>query len=232
MPPPPILPPSTPDKFPPPSAYGETIQIKVGSDRTKTFTVHKSILTFYSGYFAAAFRHGNAFQEAETGIFNLPDEHISTFERFVCWIYSRRVDCDPAGRGFTNLCKLWVLGDRRQVPLLMNACVDTFRDLIVEIWKIPTDCLPYIYENTMAHSALRRLALDIVAKTGKSSFLREGRDDFPEEALVDVLKVVRIDGHKRWGKKDVEPMKLCPQYHCHEEGVTCENPEAAGGSQT
>ncbi|PIA94284.1 hypothetical protein CB0940_08775 [Cercospora beticola] len=221
MPPPSTPPPSTPDKFPPPSAYGETVQIKVGTDRTKTFTVHKSILTFYSGYFAAAFRHGNAFQEAETGLFNLPDEDVRTFEKFVCWLYSRRIDLIASDSSFFVLSRLWVLGDRRQVPLLMNECINMFRDMIVRMWKIPTACLPLIYENTMDSSALRQFALDIIAKTGTAKFLKEGNESFVKEALIDILKIVWQDDHKRWAKHDVEKLQLCPQYHVHEEGVTC-----------
>ncbi|KAF2214130.1 hypothetical protein CERZMDRAFT_8286, partial [Cercospora zeae-maydis SCOH1-5] len=161
--------------------YGETLQIKFGRGRNaKTFTVHKEVLTFYSGYFEAAFRDGTVFREAKTGVSPI-------FEQFVHWIYSRRIDCGSDAEPFHILCRLWVLADRREVPLLMNECINTMRDKSSELWMAPAICLPYIYKNTMPGSAMRRLLIQLIARTSTSLLLERIDMDFSKEMLVDML---------------------------------------------
>ncbi|KAM3416227.1 hypothetical protein BST61_g7833 [Cercospora zeina] len=217
-------PPSRPDNFPPPSAYGETVQIKVGKGRNaKTFTVHKEVLTFYSGYFEAAFPNGTVFQEAKTRVCTLADEEVAIFEKFVYWIYSRKIEYGSDDNAFAVLCRLWVLADGRQVPLLMNECVNTVRDKVGELWTAPTRSLSYIYKNTMPDSAMRRLIVQLIARTGGPSLLEDENPDNCKEMLVDILKVVwDLDASKKWTKRDVQNMRLCPEYHVHEDGIKCE----------
>lgn len=187
----------------------------------KTFTVHQSVITFYSGYFEAALRPGSTFQEATTKIFKLQEEDAVVFEKFIAWTYSRRIDHDPVDKTCSILCKLWVLADRRQVPLLMNECINAMRDRIVSNWELPSSCLSYIYKHTMAKSALRRLVVDIIGKSAGESLFDNGDKYFGRDTLLDILKVV-LARSETWSKEDVREAKLCPEYHVHEEGVTCE----------
>lgn len=153
------------------------------------------------------------------------------FEQFVHWIYSRRIDCGSDAEPFHILCRLWVLADRREVPLLMNECINTMRDKSSELWMAPAICLPYIYKNTMPGSAMRRLLIQLIARTSTSLLLERIDMDFSKEMLVDMLKVVwDLDASKRWTKIEVRKMRLCPEYHVHEDGVKCESNARSGTS--
>lgn len=64
------------------------ITVYVGSDdEARKFEIRKDILTFYSGYFAAALN--GRFTEAEENVCRLPEEDPMIFEMFQHWIHTR-----------------------------------------------------------------------------------------------------------------------------------------------
>lgn len=102
-----MAPPSVPDKYPPeyelpvctssPSpctdhsprreAFASPfVTIEVGSDDTKRiFQIRKDVLSFYSGYFAAALN--GSFVEAEENVCRLSEEDPIIFEMFQHWMH-------------------------------------------------------------------------------------------------------------------------------------------------
>ncbi|KAF7196293.1 hypothetical protein HII31_02360 [Pseudocercospora fuligena] len=136
-----MAPASTSDKYPPPEAFKQSITIIVGSGvNQETFNIHKGVVGFYSGYFEGALR--GTFAEALSCKIRLAEEDATTFSLFVHWLYTRKIHVsDEAAdheQTFETLCDLWLFADRRQVPLLMNACIDALRDAIVKAWVVPT----------------------------------------------------------------------------------------------
>lgn len=199
--------------------FGETVDVVVGeTPNIKTFKLHKGVVSFYSGYFEGALRGG--FAKAIQGKVELPTEEVDVFEWFVQWIYTRRIEEPRAGEGFGTVCKLWALADRREVPLLMNQCIDALRDQVAEQWLVPTDQLGFIYEHTFPYAGLRRLAVDLTTKAGGPSLLQSSMT-FPNEVLRDFLQVTwALDYSKRMNKEDVAKLDTCT-YHRHEDGVKC-----------
>jgi hypothetical protein len=84
---------------------------------------------------------------------------------------------------FGPLVELWTFGDRREIPLLMNCCVDALRKIIVLTWKAPTSELKRIYEQTTPESALRRLIIHDIAKCCDHNILKERRALWLEDAV-------------------------------------------------
>lgn len=56
----------------------------------KTFIIHKSVLCRHSGYFAIALRDGyeDRYIEADTGVFEWPDDEPEEVHRWMRWLYS------------------------------------------------------------------------------------------------------------------------------------------------
>ncbi|KAK5133204.1 hypothetical protein LTR08_008039 [Meristemomyces frigidus] len=218
--------PSTPDQFPASDKFDAIVEVKVGPALDRSFFLHKGIVTFYSGYFRAAV-NGN-FAEAGKGIIKLPTEDAGTFGRFVDWIYHRRLDFDALEGGpvFLAMCHLWVLADTRNIPMLANAMITAIRDQIVKEWIMPTNVLPYVYENSGDSAMIRRFLIRMIANTGSqvSCMTAESRVRWPEEALWDLssalwaLKDNSIT--KNMSKTDIATMDVC-EYHDHQDGVKC-----------
>ena len=107
-----MAPPSTHDHKPPPSAYDKIIQVKIGKGQaTRPFHVHNGLLSFYSGYFAAALK--SEWRKDQQRRLILHEEDPNTFEAFQYWLYQQSI---PETLGdeqerYADLIKLWVLGD-------------------------------------------------------------------------------------------------------------------------
>ncbi|KAF2163329.1 hypothetical protein M409DRAFT_26366 [Zasmidium cellare ATCC 36951] len=214
-----MAPPSTPDKYPSKKMFDTIVDIIVGEGaNAKTFKLHKGILSFYSAYFDKALN--GDFEEARKGAIKLPTEEVDTFSTFVLWLYRGTVEIDTSKtETFTDLAKLWIFADRREIPLLMNVCIDTFRNEIIRVWMVPTTSLDIIYENTAPSSGLRRFAIHAI---GSMYVLKKEQGmEWPKEALCDLL-------HFKWdwdksmnlNKEAYAKVDVC-QFHHHEEGMTC-----------
>lgn len=202
--------------------FDAIITVKVGPSK-KSFHSHKGVLSFYSGYFAAAL-NGN-FAESKCGVVHLPDEDPKIFELLVNWLYTRRLPDPPkSGDLFTTLSELWILADRREIPMLANAVLNAIRDETTRLWKVPTVDLPKIYKDTMESSGLRRLAVHLIASTsGPRIITDENKAKWPVEAVWDVLNFVwkmQKEGAKSLDKKACAEMDMCA-FHMHEEGARC-----------
>jgi hypothetical protein len=204
--------------------FGEIVDMVVGSaNGTKTSKIHKGALCHYSGYFDKALNGG--FSEARAGRIELLEEEIDIFERFVVWLYTGRLNCESnTVKTFTIVCKLWILADRRDIPLLMNVSVNAMRDEIVSSCTVPTTSPPLIFAQTTEKSALRRYAILVIARCGTAKLLNGSfkSPEWPQQALSDTLELV-------WGPEGLESspwedriagIDMC-EFHSHDEGVSC-----------
>ena len=205
---------------------GDTVVVNVGERAyQKSFTVHRGILCFYSGYFEAALN--GKFSEANNGVVELREETVDTFERFVFWLYTRKYDAaTTSADGFHSICELWLFADRRQVPLLANVMINAMRDGIVKHWIVPTNEVELIYNNTTEGPPLRQFIVWVISNTipASEAMNPKGRAAlWPAEFLRDILKSVwtlRDSGSKRLSKQEVANVDMCT-FHQHEEGVKC-----------
>jgi hypothetical protein len=215
----------------PSSVYsGETTTIEVGTGPNKqTFYVHRGLLSFYSGYFRAALDGG--FLEANTGVVKLEIEEPTVFDGFVKWLYTTKVCKDDIteqnnAEYFNFIVKLWIFGDRREIPLLMNEMIDFLHQSVVRAWMLPSNSVTEVYDNTTEESALRRLLVDmyanLAAKKHAVSFT-PGSDTYNKQFRCDLVKSLIADKPRRplLSKSQVRGVEMCPSFHVHEEGVTC-----------
>ena len=194
------------------------MKVVVGEGRTE-FGIHKGLLCEYSEYFEAAL-NGN-FTEAETGVVELLDEEISTFEVFHTWLYSKKLVVEEDGQeqkaGVPLIVRLYIFGDRRGVRKLRNDCINALVvNMNCNILTYVVEELEHIYENTSPGSSLRRLVEDSSACAHLESILlpRESRPFLPNDFLISVL-IAR--GRTRGLSPSMKPpwaVDLC-QYHEH-----------------
>ncbi|GIZ45778.1 hypothetical protein CKM354_000893100 [Cercospora kikuchii] len=224
-----MAPPSTPDKYPPPEAFDKIITINVGVktedavEGTNTFKVHKGVLCFYSGYFDACLN--GQFAEAFRGAVDLAEDDPGTFKHFVAWLYTRQLplnhEAETGGGQWQSIIRLWVLADKREVPLLANRCINALRELIAVRWEVPINRLKFVYGNTTPDSPLRRFIIFYIAVASGLQVKDEQRQNFPADALWDMLKLsYNRDTSKYMSFDEILAMDLC-QYHQHEKDVRC-----------
>lgn len=196
---------------------------------TKTFYVHRDLLSFYSGYFEAALNGG--FAEAGSGIMKLETEEPAVFEGFVKWLYTAKARTDEitkqnAGEYFKSIVRLWIFADRRDVPLLMNEMIDSLHRSVVAIWIIPNNSVKEIYDNTTEGSALRRVLVDMYASVAGDELAGEftpDNDVYTKGFLCDLVKsmIATVPRRPFLKKEQYQKVEMCPSFHVHEEGVKC-----------
>lgn len=153
--------------------YDEIVEITVGIGKSKkTFKVHKGIVCHYSGYFDKALN--GDFKEGKTGKIMLPEEEVGLFQRLVHWLYSGEIELEAlAENGWDSmLSRLWVLADRRDIPLLMNMCIDALLGRIAQKWEVPNgSVMNRVYENTMEGDAPSRCHGTVHSESSRYSFV-------------------------------------------------------------
>ena len=138
------------------------VTVKVGSEAAQVaFVVHAELLKYYSPFFKAA-TTGN-WDEARTGIINLPNDDPEVFEIFENWLYGQRLDLEEdQAKSTPFILKLWVFGDKVQVPEFQNAVMEALktRSTGSDPPLTPSD-IRFVYESTTDESPLRRLIVDM-----------------------------------------------------------------------
>lgn len=212
-------------------AFGEIITITVGvkpederCDGVNAFKVHKGVLCFYSSFFDALLNDSRLDSPIE--IVELPEERAETFKHFIAWLYTRQLPVDhESSKGSVQwlyLYRLWLLANRRAVPLLANRCINTIREMVVIRQTIPLTHLSFVYKSTIPNSPLRQFLVQMMAATIDVSVLNAtDQTFFPADALWDVLMLVwGKDTRKTMSDTAILALDLC-KYHWHEEGVRC-----------
>ncbi|KAF2278662.1 uncharacterized protein EI97DRAFT_456118 [Westerdykella ornata] len=97
---------------------GGIVQLSVGEDETP-FDAHIELLCAHSPFFDNALK--GRFQEAETKIIALPEDDPDSFSDLLSYVYTKRISVDEKATTWMDLCKLWVMADKYQIPALQNA---------------------------------------------------------------------------------------------------------------
>ncbi|KAI9880817.1 MAG: hypothetical protein M1830_000253 [Pleopsidium flavum] len=109
------------------SRYKEMITVSVGGNTGEfhRFGVQKNLVCHYSTFFRAACL--GQFREAESGGVKLPNESAETFDLFVHWLYTQKLDSSLSESLLTFLTafiELYILAEKMQVPALRNCILD------------------------------------------------------------------------------------------------------------
>jgi hypothetical protein len=191
------------------------------------------LLCFYSDFFRAALE--GSFKEAKEGKIELSDVTIDTFEAFQVWLYSqslRNIE-EPQDSskplklpGFGTLARLWVFGDKYQIPLLQNCAIDALRQKEIEENSFHVVAVAIAYENTMDGSPLRKFVIDLCvfrmhhSGDEKRIFKDSNLGNWSKEACVDFIRCMS----NAWERKlptNILPERTKCHYHVHAEGEHC-----------
>ena len=93
------------------------VHILVGPNQ-KDFAIHRNLICQLSGFFDAAFN--GSFSEASSGVIELYEEDPDLFELVYKWCYMKDTAQYNDGQsimcGAEQIVRLWVLGDRYDMP--------------------------------------------------------------------------------------------------------------------
>ncbi|KAH0372210.1 hypothetical protein KCU65_g1355, partial [Aureobasidium melanogenum] len=223
---------STPKGQPSRKHFKQTVTIHVGTFK-QPFILHKGLLCFYSDFFRAALE--GSFKEANEGKVELPDVKVEVFEAFQVWLYSRSLrnieDHEESSErqklpSFQTLAHLWVFGDKYQIPLLQNNCIDALLAKNKEESQFDTTVVQIAYFDTMHGSPLRKLAIDICVfdmchgPAHKSIFINANSPNWSQEALIDFASCISAAWQHKlpWG---AVPSRDKCHYHVHAAGERC-----------
>lgn len=210
------------------------ITVQVGPEKIP-FHFHRGLLCHFSAYFKAVLQ--SSFKEASQGVIELPDEDVKTFGLFARWIYFNRFqgtdhrdeESDVQSTGSLTLMdvsRLWVFGDMRKIPDLMNAALDTLHHIRVKgTDRFKLAHVQFVYENTVGGSPLRKLVVEsfVIFAAFDFWFKEKQRTGlYHEDFLCDLILRLHdgcscygssIDRLKLWGSLDVS------QFYVHEKVV-------------
>jgi hypothetical protein len=215
---------------------------------TKIF--HKNLLMSISGFFATGLT--SSFKEAETGVFELEEEDSATFSVFEQWVYKDRLfikksatsspssDAEDDQQEWECLPRLYTLGERLDAPKFKDAVISAIIEKVNESKVIPDNWATYVYQNTVAACALRRLIVDFHVFAHQGKLLKKGAcpdaEEIEFEFLQDAMERMSEAGQSVFGVEAADaaemPWSDACVYHEHGEGVChlAEDGDAAASS--
>lgn len=199
--------------------FDRLLTIEVGAVK-KPYQFHEGILRHHSAYFKGAINAmGTAgFAQGKENMITITDTEIKVFESFRDWLYTGKLS-EEAKESRKFLCKAWVFGDMRGIPMYKNAIMDSLIERCVNNWHTLDDLTAFIYHNTGEGSQLRRFAVDIVALAYSDlyNFASDVEDanERPSEYLLDVMRAY-TRREKRLNQEAFRKIDKC-RYHDHQD---------------
>lgn len=191
------------------------------------------MLCFYSDFFRAAFE--GSFKEVIERKIELPDVDVDTFEAIQVWLYSQSLrniegpqDLSQSSKlpSFWILARLWVFGDKHQIPLLQNCAIDALVQKNHDENGFAIIVLQIAYEKTMHGSPLRRFAIDccvftMIHRLDDHSIFRDSNlCCWSKEAFVDLARCMSNAWENKLPKHKMPNKDKC-DYHVHAKGEHC-----------
>lgn len=205
----------------------------VGKDK-KSFTVHKSSICNKSPYFVAAC--SEIWKENEDGIVTLSHIEANTFNLYVHWVYTGKVDpgliespdecdnheyescdakCRPRAKT-VELAKLYVAGDSLLDPSLQNHTIDQLQKRFENSLAV----IKYTWANTRAGCALRRCVMDYTLLHSTEGLVRPLDRLSTNEFIIDLVNRQFELFAPRKGELKAQ-MELKGTYHDHGNDSRC-----------
>jgi len=227
-------------------AFGEVIEIIIGSSKTK-FIAIKQVICARSKFVETAC--SERWESGRTGTITLEDQDPAIFSIWMSWLWfgsidnaASLIDLNPTDKSqkeqpqldqWEQLAECYVLGDFLQAPEFCNAIMDSmlknaeyYSREFRKLSGTDRQDIEYIWTNTVAGSPLRRLVLDNAADfQANMDNLKDSPPSyglqqyfFDLASLVTSNRVQQVTALKPW-KKDI-----CATYHHHPgkpEGYAC-----------
>ncbi|KAI9650931.1 hypothetical protein NHQ30_000966 [Ciborinia camelliae] len=218
----------------------EVVTLLVGDDpesKDSRFVVHKDILCAASPFFEAACKQER--QSTEKDIILLPEDEPEVIRAFVNWVYFNSniylsekdsATKTPIDRPDGILVKLYVLGDKYQMPRLRNQAVDALSSYFEGNHGYDLEVLDYACKNTAKHSALRNfLAINAIGNLCNGELYDLDEKMYPELIHDMAIQLMKDRDENLYFKplneKKIAPKSFCEKYHTHEANynrVECE----------
>ena len=202
----------------------EFVHIIIGAEK-RDFTIHKGLICHYSKFFDAAFE--GKFSEGSSGIVELRQESVTTFEIVYIWLYSRNLNNSGEERDedctHRQLAEVFVFGDRYDMAALCNATLDEIIRLYEMKGNVLAEPLQYIYENTLPSSPLRGLVMATYTTQPKilTGLFRAHREyflDCPEFLLEFSREMIKSHTNRPEIGGSYRHIANPCQYHRHADG--------------
>ncbi|GME38523.1 BTB/POZ domain containing protein [Neofusicoccum parvum] len=193
---------------------GSSVIVEVGSSHTE-FSVDEVRLAKYSGFFMGAMN--GHFMESKTRMIPLHEDDPDIFKHLVDWVHTGKLDRRDENaegarkhkeidgksvrsededeqllRGVQELFRLWILGDKLQMPEIQNAITRELIDMATRDGRTCTriqipdnETLELVYDNSLDTSPLRSLAIDMALLTGAAHGLVGSMRGLSSDILVD-----------------------------------------------
>lgn len=199
--------------------FTDTLTIVINEDQpehTATFTVPQTLLTEKAEFFRAACR--NEWQEASTRIVKIPEVNVGAFKAYIHWIYKEKVAVRSqhalAGHSYNtavaqpvlyDLVHLWLLADRLADTQLRNFAINAMLRVMIQAYTsdqdwtaaITPDMITLVWSKSTSGRALRRLIVDLYARSVKAEHLERVREELHPEFIKDLMiKFIRVRDEK------------------------------------
>ena len=163
---------------------GGIASINVGTEGTP-FDVHVELLCDCSPYFNRVF--GERFTKPLTETISFPDTDPNTFTDFLAWLYRGNLFQDQDFPTWIQLCRLWVLASKLEVPRLQNLVMKFCKEkLSLDNGIVDKSAVQFIYENSDENSQLRCMAVDIWVSRMKKGMFESLKIGLPRHFLEDL----------------------------------------------
>ncbi|KAI4189404.1 MAG: hypothetical protein L6R41_001512 [Letrouitia leprolyta] len=141
--------------------YDTAVTVKVGSEAAqKSFVMHTELLTYHSAFFKAA-TAGN-WDEAKTGVINLPEDDPEVFQLFLDWLYQPKLCLDDIqAHSLSLIFALWIFGDKKQAAVFQNAVIEDLRTFTNNAPNFSPGDMRFAFDNIAEGSSLRSFLVDI-----------------------------------------------------------------------
>ena len=163
---------------------GGIASINVGKEETP-FDVHMELLCERSPFFNRVF--GERYNTPLTEAYSLPDDDPNTFAEFVGWVYRETIFQDQAFPSWIQLCRLWVLAYKFEVPRLQNSVMALFKDKLThDTGTMGKGTVKFVYNHTAMNNPLRRMSADTWVWRVKKDQFESLKTDLPRPFLEDL----------------------------------------------
>jgi len=207
------------------------------------FTIHKDLLCKKVEYFNIMFN--GEFIESQTQAASFPEDHPIAFKLFVSWLYRETIaplqTIDQCGMTeCQQLCRLFALAEKYEVPLLADACMDamiSFSRSKNGIPNIATITLGYLetFDDSKLRIYLARCCAYIIltsgTETSDGTWSNEKLSALFEKTPVimeDVMPLLRRQAGKMM--QDPREVPAC-EYHQHAKTEPCPHNRESSGEQ-
>ncbi|KAF1988246.1 hypothetical protein K402DRAFT_392007 [Aulographum hederae CBS 113979] len=187
--------------------FANIAEVTVGPKAIR-FLIHRELLTLHSPFFHAALT--GTFAEGLSQTITLPEERVESFEFFVYWLYTQRVE-DNFKEGkptYFVLLELYELADRLAVEGLRNQVVDKMAELAERTNSVLTPSDTHLlYERIRDSAPMRKLVLDLFAFKKTDNLIEKHQDDWHPDFMRDLVVKLKRPGAPAMMRHTLQPWK-------------------------